>query len=54
MSFLSENLGTIAVLAVLGLIVGLVIANLVKKKKRGGGCSCGCGDCPMSGKCHKE
>jgi len=53
LSFLSENIGTIAVLAVLGLIVGLVIANMVKKKKRGG-CGCGCTDCPMSGKCHKQ
>ena len=54
MTFLQENLGTIAVLAVLGMIVGLVIANMVKKKKRGGGCGCGCANCAMSGKCGKQ
>ncbi len=50
--FLKNNLGTIAVLAVVILIVALLVVKLVKDKKAGkGGCSCGCSSCPMSGSC---
>ena len=51
--FLSQNIGTIIVLALLSLIVFLVVFFKLRAKKQGkGGCSCGCADCPMSGKCH--
>ncbi len=55
--WISANLGTIAVLAVLVLVVGLVVANMVKKKKAGKpacDCGCGCSGCALNGQCHKE
>ena len=54
LAFLSENIGSIAVLLALLLIVTLSTAFLIRKKRRGG-CSCGsgCGSCPMAGKCHE-
>ena len=45
--------GDILVLAVLGLVVGLIIGGMVRDKKRGkacGGCS-GCSGCACSGSC---
>ena len=55
LTFLSENVGSIAVLAVLLLTVALVVVVLIRKKRRGG-CSCGsgCGACPMARKCHER
>ena len=55
MYFLTINAGTIGVSAVLVLIVGLVIAKMIKDKKSGkGSCSCGgsCSGCGMAGSCH--
>lgn len=46
-------MGTVAVGAILVLIIGASIIHIVKKKKNGGGsCSCGCGGCSMSGICN--
>ena len=55
LTFLSGNVGSFAVLAVLLLTVALVVVALIRKKRRGG-CSCGsgCGACPMAEKCHRE
>lgn len=40
-------------LIILALVVG-IIANEVKKKKRGeSSCSCGCGGCAFKDTCHK-
>ena len=39
------NLADIIVLAVLAACVLLVLRAMGKKKKRGGGCSCGCSGC---------
>lgn len=53
--WLYEQLGTILIAAVMVLIVGAIIASLIKKSKRGGksgGCSCGCAGCSLSGACH--
>ncbi len=37
----------------LALVVGGVIAYLIKRKKSGkGGCGCGCANCPSAGVCH--
>ena len=47
--FLKQNIGTVAVLATLVLIV----VSIIRNKKRGvGSCGCGCDSCPMSDKCH--
>ena len=46
MEWLSSNLGSIAVGAVLLCVVALVIRGMVRKKKLGkGSCSCGCENC---------
>jgi hypothetical protein len=47
-AFLLKNLGTIAVGAVLLGIVALVVASIVRDKKRGRhiGCDCDCSSCP--------
>ncbi len=56
MQFIMENLGTIAVLAVLVAVTALVIFKIRKDKKAGKSptCGCGCGGCAMSGICHSE
>jgi len=54
LSVFSENIGSIVILAVILVIVGLAALKLIRDKKRGK-CSCGssCASCPMSDKCHK-
>ena len=52
MEFITQNMGTIAVLMVLAVIVGLVIFKMRKDKKEGkGSCGCGCGGCAMKDSC---
>ena len=49
------NPGTLAVSAILVIIVGLVIYKMIKDKKSGkSSCSCGgsCSGCGMAGNCH--
>lgn len=54
-AFIAENLGTILVSGALLVIVGLVVASIVKKKKRGGtSCGCGCDGCPSASSCHMK
>lgn len=51
-NFFKENLGTIATLAVVLVIVALLVFKLVRDKRKGKtSCSCGCSSCPMSGGC---
>lgn len=55
LAWLSQNIGTIVVLALLILVVVAIIVHKVRERKQGGGsCSCsgGCSGCPMSGACH--
>ena len=51
LSFLMENLATTLITLALALIVGLVTAGLVRRKRAGGG-GCGCEGCPNAGACH--
>ena len=53
MEFLSQNLGTIFVAAVLALILVAAFLKIRKDKKEGKGCGCGCGcsGCPSAGMC---
>ncbi|MDR1733371.1 MAG: FeoB-associated Cys-rich membrane protein [Oscillospiraceae bacterium] len=56
MAFLSANFGTIIVLLVVAGLVAMVIAKLVKDKRKarqsgGASCGCGCASCPYSGGC---
>lgn len=53
MSWISENISTILVLAALSLAAALIIRSLVKNKKQGkSSCGCGCSTCAMSEACH--
>ncbi len=51
-AWLGDNIGTIAVLLVLGVIVGLVIWNYIKDKKQHKHSCTGCAGCALSGKCN--
>ncbi|MCI8601956.1 MAG: FeoB-associated Cys-rich membrane protein [Oscillospiraceae bacterium] len=46
------NLPTILV----GLVILLVVVAIIggRLRRKGGGCSCGCGDCPSRNLCHPE
>ncbi len=53
MGFITENLGTIAVLLVVIAIVGLIVYKLYKDKKAGKlSCGCNCSGCANAGACH--
>lgn len=57
LNWLTQNIGTIIVCAVLLAIVTAIIVSMVKKKKQGKSMVCNCGSCkscPMSGSCHKQ
>ena len=53
LEFLSANLGTVIVGAVLVAILAAVVLKMRKDKKNGASCSCGCGcsGCPSAGMC---
>lgn len=52
MEFIIQNSGTITVLLILAVIVGLVINKMRKDKKAGkSGCGCGCSGCAMKDSC---
>ena len=53
--WLSANIGTIAVCAVLALIITGIIIYLIRNKKQGKNacnCGCGCSGCAMKDTCH--
>ena len=55
MDFITQNMGTILVLIVLAVIVGLIIFKMRKDKKDGkGSCGCGCGNCAMRESCPSQ
>ena len=57
LAWITNNIGTIIICAVLLAIVAAIIANMVKKKKAGKSMTCNCGGCkacPMNGSCHKQ
>ena len=54
-TWITENLATILISAVLLLVVVLIIRKLVKDKKKGkSSCGCNCAHCAMSGYCHQK
>lgn len=54
-AWLTENIGTIIICAVLFTVVTAIIVSMVKNKKKGKtSCGCGCADCPMDGSCHSK
>jgi len=54
--FITANIGTAAVLAVITVAVICIIRYLIKSKKSGKSCGCGCGcsDCPSHGCCSNQ
>ncbi|MBQ7347311.1 MAG: FeoB-associated Cys-rich membrane protein [Clostridia bacterium] len=54
LTWFMNNIGTIAVCAVLIVILGALVVSLIKNKKAGkSSCGCGCANCAMQGQCHK-
>ncbi len=52
-----EYLPTVIIALILIGIVAAIIAGMVRDKKKGKSCGCGCGGCsgcPMSGSCKKD
>ncbi|MDR1800594.1 MAG: FeoB-associated Cys-rich membrane protein [Lachnospiraceae bacterium] len=49
------NIGTIIIGLILLTVVALIIAKIVRDKKKGKsvGCGCGCADCPSATDCGK-
>lgn len=55
LAWITKNIGTILISAVLLLVVVLIIRKLVKDKKKGkSSCGCNCAHCAMSGSCHQK
>ena len=55
LAWITENIGTILISAVLLLVAVLIIRKLVKDKKKGkSSCGCNCAHCAMSGSCHQK
>lgn len=53
MQFITENLGTIIISAVLVAVVALIILKLRRDRKNGeSSCGCGCDGCANSQNCH--
>ena len=54
-AWISENIATIIICAVLAFVVAAIVISMIKNKKKGkSSCGCGCADCPMSGSCHSK
>ncbi|MGM9652186.1 MAG: FeoB-associated Cys-rich membrane protein [Eubacteriales bacterium] len=52
-AWITGNIATILICAALIAVVAVVIAGLVRDKKKGrSSCGCGCANCPMGGSCH--
>ncbi len=55
MDFITQNLGTIIVLAVLLAVLALIVKKMVKNKREGKtSCGCGCEGCALKDKCHTK
>ncbi|MGN0611572.1 MAG: FeoB-associated Cys-rich membrane protein [Ruminiclostridium sp.] len=53
LEWISQNIATIIICAVLIGVVAAIIAGMVRNKLKGkSSCGCGCADCPMNGSCH--
>jgi len=54
LSFISENLASLIVGAIVLLIVGAVVVKLIRdKKNHRSSCGACCSGCPMDSECHK-
>lgn len=53
LNWLTQNAGTILVLAILAAVVAAIIIGMVRSKRKGKS-SCGCANCAMAGSCHQN
>ncbi len=54
MEWLQNNIGTVAVAAVVLIVLGAIAYKLIRDKKQGKTtCSCGCSGCGLKDKCGK-
>ena len=54
LAWISSNIGTVLVVAVLVLIVFLIVRSMLRDKKAGrSSCGSNCAHCQMTGKCHE-
>ncbi len=54
LAFLTENLGTILVVLVLCVVIGVIIRSMRGDKRKGkSSCGSGCQGCAMSAQCHR-
>lgn len=55
LAWITDNLATVLICAVLLLIVAAIIRKLGKDKKKGNSsCGCGCAHCAMADACHSK
>ena len=47
-------LATVIITICLAAVVAWIIWRMIRKKKKGGSCGCGCSSCAMSDMCHKK
>ncbi len=48
------NFPTVLILIALTAVISLAVWSIMRNRKKGGACGCGCASCPMSGQCHKD
>jgi hypothetical protein len=48
---MNGTIGTIIILIVVVAIVALALRSIIKTRKKGGSCGCGCDECSMADKC---
>ena len=54
-AYITENIGTIITAAIiLAVIAGAIAAIVINRKKGKSSCGCGCSNCALADKCHKE
>lgn len=54
-SWIIDNIATIAICILLIIIVSAIIRTIYKNKKKGkSSCGCNCAHCAMAGSCHKK
>lgn len=55
LAWITENIATIIICAVLIAVVAAIITGMVRNRKKGkSACGCGCAECPMSDTCHSD
>lgn len=55
LEWLGANWGTILVVLILAVMVGMIVRKMIRDKKAGkSSCGAGCAGCAMRGACHKE